>query len=529
MAHIQKDDAARHDTEQQLDMDEKTATQVVTENKASSEVSSGPPSDGPVPVPLSWKLASVLLVTLICFGSKWSSGITAAMKTTMKKELKINNTQFALLEASEDFMTTCLILISGLVTDRIGGARAILYGNAIYSVGSILVAGAAQSRSYKFMIVGRIISALGDISTQIAQYKVFSSWFAPGNGFASTLGLELGIGKIGAFAGKSSSNIIAKQTGNFAWVFWVAVFMNLFTNVMTGVFYWFTKVADRKYAGVNDPATGEKLAEKSKKLEIKKVLQMPWPFWCVLLFSLFETSAAIVFSQNATELAEQRFKTDSIAAGWYSSLSQYAGFFIVPILGIFIDVCGHRISTMVFCGTGVFIAMLLVTFSAGKEGAAASFGVFAFALSFGPTSIIDSIRTSMWDSNYFGTAYALKIMMNNSMNIIVRVITGRIQDADNNSYDRVTIVYTVLAGCSVAVSCVLILLSWRSVDLRHLQWGRKKRITRGVLINERKARFWGEKGEANKKISMFCFSLLCLLTVGGWVAYFWGVATGNNS
>lgn len=69
---------------------------------------------------------------------------------------------------------------------------------------------------------------------------------------------------------------------------------------------------------------------------------------------------------------------------------------------------------VVFCGTGVFIAMLLVTFSAGKEGAAASFGVFAFALSFGPTSIIDSIRTSMWDSNYFGTAYALKIMMNNS-------------------------------------------------------------------------------------------------------------------
>ncbi|CAG9957218.1 unnamed protein product, partial [Clonostachys rosea f. rosea IK726] len=465
--------------------------------------SSGPPSDGPAPVPLSWKLASVLLVTLICFGSKWSSGITAAMKTTMKKELKINNTQFALLEASEDFMTTCLILVSGLVTDRIGGARAILYGNAIYSVGSILVAGAAQTRSYKFMIVGRIISALVQGLLLLVR---------PGNGFASTLGLELGIGKIGAFAGKSSSNIIAKKTGNFAWVFWVAVFMNLFTNIMTGVFYWFTKAADRKYAGVNDPATGEKLAEKSKKLEIKKVLQMPWPFWCVLLFSLFETSAAIVFSQNATELAEQRFKTDSIAAGWYSSLSQYAGFFIVPILGVFIDVCGHRVSTMVFCGTGVFIAMLLVTFSAGKEGAAASF-VYAPACGTATTS---------------ATAYALKIMMNNSMNIIVRVITGRIQDADNNSTIESRSCTPYWPAALWQSSLVLILLSWRSIDLRQLQWGRKKRITRGDLINERKARFWGEKGETNKKISMLCFSLLCLLTLGGWVAYFWGVATGNN-
>jgi MFS family permease len=87
---------------------------------------------------------------------------------------------------------------------------AILYGNAIYSIGSILIAAAAQVRSFRFMIAGRIIAALGDIATQIAQYKIFSSWFPPSSGFASTLGLELGIGKIGSFVGKSSANIIAK-------------------------------------------------------------------------------------------------------------------------------------------------------------------------------------------------------------------------------------------------------------------------------------------------------------------------------
>jgi len=60
------------------------------------------------------------------------------------------------------------------------------------------------------MIAGRIIAALGDIATQIAQYKIFSSWLPPSSGFASTLGLELGIGKIGSFVGKSSANVIAK-------------------------------------------------------------------------------------------------------------------------------------------------------------------------------------------------------------------------------------------------------------------------------------------------------------------------------
>lgn len=277
------------------------------------------------PAPLQWKVMAILLITAIGFGSHWSSGITGAMKSTIKKQMKVNNKQFALLEASEDFMVTALMLISGLVTDRIGGASAMLYGNAIYTVGSILVAGAAQKRSYKFMIAGRVVRALGDIATQIAQYKVFSSWFAPGNGFASTLGFELGVGKIGAFAGKASANIIAKRTGDFAWVFWVAVFMNLFTNVMTAVFFWFTKVANKRFHGVTDPATGERLVEKTKKFEVKKALDLPWTFWCVMAFSLFETSTASIFLQNATELAEQRFETDSILAGWYSATAQYAG------------------------------------------------------------------------------------------------------------------------------------------------------------------------------------------------------------
>lgn len=217
-------------------------------------------------------------------------------------------------------------------------------GNIIYSIGSIIVAAAAQVRSFKLMIGGRVILALGDIATQVAQYKVFSSWFSPNNGFASTLGIELGIKKIGGFVGKSSANIIAKNTGNFAWVFWVSVFMNIFTNVLTLVFYWFNGIAHNKFGNVTDPATGEKLTEKSKKFQPKKVLELPWVFWAIIAFSLFQTSTAIVFTQNATELAEKRFNTDSITAGWYSATLQYAGFFLVPCIGAFIDVLGNRIT-----------------------------------------------------------------------------------------------------------------------------------------------------------------------------------------
>lgn len=117
------------------------------------------PSDGTPPVsvdgdastrssqvPWSMKVLAVILVSSIGFGSHWSSGVTGAMKSTLKKastytlyadiimvrlwandgaetqELNISNTQYSVLTSSGDFMTTVLMLFAGSVTDRIGGA-----------------------------------------------------------------------------------------------------------------------------------------------------------------------------------------------------------------------------------------------------------------------------------------------------------------------------------------------------------------------------------------------------------------------
>ncbi|KAE8152635.1 MFS general substrate transporter [Aspergillus avenaceus] len=466
--------------------------------------------NGKRPPPLLAKLAAVFLISCISFGSAWSSGVTGAMKSTIKKQMHISNTQFSLLEASEDFMVTLLMLGNGIVTDRVGGAEMIVYGNIVYTIGSILVAAATTVRSFNFMVGGRIILALGDIATQVAQYKMFSSWFSPSNGFASTLGLELAMRKIGGFVGKSTANPIAKNTGNFAWVYWTSVFMNLFTNGATVFFWMFNRYCNRHYEGRQDKATREVLTEKNKKFEIKKVFQLPWMFWSILGFSMFQTSAAMVFSQNATELAEKRFNVDAIKAGWYSSLSQYAGFFLVPCLGVFIDVLGNRATILFICGTGMLLCMTLVNFASSKAGTGAAFGIYAIASALGPTTIIDGIRTSLWHQSVFGSAYAIKVTMNNAMNIIIRIITGALQDADNDSYHRAVRVYLFLAASSMLCD-----------ELGLLQWTRKRRLTYGPeiidnmrqhsLVTHERRSWW---------ISVCCFSALILLLTRGYTAVY---------
>ncbi|KAH0009215.1 major facilitator superfamily transporter, partial [Aureobasidium melanogenum] len=508
--------------------DKEAQTAVVTTlDNSSVNSSQDDPADALPPVPLKIKLLSVLLVSCIGFGSQWSSGVSSAMKSTMKKEMHINNTQFSLLEASEDFMSSALILLTGILTDRLGGTGCIVYGNIIYTIGSIFIAGAAELRSYKFMIVGRVVASFGDIATQVAQYKVFSSWFPPSAGFASTLGFELGIKKIGGFVGKSTANIIAKNCG-FSSVFWTMVGMNLFTNLGTILLFLLVRYCSSRYSSIADPSTGEKLTEKNKKIDFKKVLEMPWPFWSIMAFTLFQTTTANVFSQNATELAEQRFKTSAVKAGWYTAVLQYAGFFFVPLLGVFIDLVGQRVSVMVVCGGGCFLSMALVCWAPSLKGTAAAFGIYAFAFSLGPTVIIDSVRTSMWHQGAFGTAYGIKITINNAMSCITRILTGAIQDADDNAYTRVVRVYAFFGCASLAVSLVILTLSFLSPDLGRLQYSRKKRLAQGAFIRERLQRFETTMRQRNKRISVVCFGLTMMLMLGGWSAYFWGVATGNN-
>ncbi|QPC79141.1 hypothetical protein HYE68_009893 [Fusarium pseudograminearum] len=484
---------------------------------------------GKKPVPLSMKILSVVIVSMIGFGGHWSSGVTGALKSTLKKELHISNTQFAVLDTSENFIKTALILVSGILTDRYGGASTMLWGNAVFSLGAILIAAATTVRSYKFMIGGAVIQAFGDVATQVAQYKIFSSWFPPSSGFASTLAFELGIGKIGSFVGKATANVIAENLGDFSWAYWMAVFMNLFTNVATLFFWWFTRWCDKRYAGTRDPATGEKLTENNKKFEIGKMLRLPWSFWMVCLFSLFQTSTASIFASNSTELAQQRFKISAVKAGWYSSMSQYLGFFFVPLIGIFVDMYGQRLTLMLVCGCGMLLSMCLAAWGPTVPGTAASFGIFAVATSFGPTVIIDSIRTSMWYQEVFGSGYAIKIAINNSMTIIVGVVAGVIQDRDDNSYNNVTILYATLAVGSVVVALIILALGFASDVMGHLQWSRSKRVANGHVINAKREESEKEgRSEWSRKLGLVNFGAVVVLILGAWAAYFWGLATKNT-
>lgn len=74
-----------------------------------------------------------------------------------------------------------------------------------------------------------------------------------------------------------------------------------------------------------------------------------------------------------------------------------------------------QLTVIVFiCGLGMMLSMVLLNYTPSTAGTGASFGIYAVALSFGPTTVIDGIRTTLWHQSVFGSAYSLKVTMNNA-------------------------------------------------------------------------------------------------------------------
>jgi hypothetical protein len=76
-----KDDAASNANGKEQGIEEKGTTEVAI----TSDAEDGSQTAQTSLVPLRMKLISILLVTAVGFGSHWSSGVTGAMKATLKK------------------------------------------------------------------------------------------------------------------------------------------------------------------------------------------------------------------------------------------------------------------------------------------------------------------------------------------------------------------------------------------------------------------------------------------------------------
>lgn len=265
-------------------------------------------------------------------GPEYSGSINGSLKSTLKRKLDINNSQFGVISSASDLINTILPIAGGLLVDQFGICSStiacmlfILLGNIIDSVG-------ATADHYQTFVAGRIVFGLGQSVLETAQRKLYYQMF-PNRGLALVYALDLGFVRICNILGKVTALPIANARG-YAMTYWMSVIftaLSLIANVV--VVFLMSKVhqIDRKIAFDKDMTKIHRI-----------ILTLPSGFFLFAVSWIFQPSVFSTFNKIVADLIKVHYNVSAEQGGYYSALTQVIPVVLTPVGGVFVDLYGRR-------------------------------------------------------------------------------------------------------------------------------------------------------------------------------------------
>ncbi|KAK7059925.1 MFS general substrate transporter [Favolaschia claudopus] len=418
-------------------------------------------------LPLGWKLAIIVLTCLCTFGNHWSNGLIVSQKTTIIKTLKINNSEFATLVAVTNLVNTFLCVALGFGIDKWGGPLLSIYLSLFHLAGSAIEAGSVTGHlsSYPVLVLGKVVAAVGDGSLDNAQHRIFSTYFAPGKGFASSIGIIWSMANLGQYTGQTTANIITQNLGSFSWSLWISAVLSLFSSICAISVFFLDRYLRRTY-NITDQTSGQRHVRASRAgvFNLDSLRYMPATFWIIVLFAIFENAGVQSFVSISTQFAQQRLKKGAVVGGWVASMYLLLPIGLTPFIGIFIDLFGNRITLLFASGVTFLISMLLLKLSHTVPTFVAAYVMYALSQSITPAPQVEIIRSVLPDPQYFATAFAIKKSVVQASIVIITTAAGKLQDlSPTDSLDPAVTLWLCYAAASVAVSGALLGVSYTTL------------------------------------------------------------------
>ncbi|KAJ1962841.1 hypothetical protein GGI12_002412 [Dipsacomyces acuminosporus] len=179
--------------------------------------------------------AVVLIVVLMTWGKRMGSSLMSPLKSTLKQELSINNTQWASVISMVWVVSTLTPFIAGLVIDLMGAPLAgaislllILGGNGICAI-------AVATRSLSLFLTGRAIYSLGGGAVLLVGEVIMLKWFK-GRQLPVAFGCASTLGSLLWFTGPAAVTAILKKNASVVIPFWLATGLSAFGLVCFGFY-----------------------------------------------------------------------------------------------------------------------------------------------------------------------------------------------------------------------------------------------------------------------------------------------------
>ena len=364
--------------------------------------------------PKAFRWAVLVLISLAMFGNYYVYDSISPLADVLKAQLGFSDANIGLLNAIYSFPNIVMVLLGGIVIDRIGTRRATLLFGVLCFAGAVLT---ALSGTLAMMAAGRLVFGLGAESLIVAITTAIAKWFR-GKELSFAFGVNLTIARLGSFAALNSPSWAAPAYQSWQWPLVIAV--GFATFCVTGaLLYWvLEKRADERY---------DLGAESTDKVVWADLFRFGTSYWLVVALCITFYSAIFPFQTFAVKFFMEAHGTSRETGGFLSSLLTLFAMIFTPLFGLLVDKVGKRAIFMMFGSlllVPVYLMMAytrmpaLVLFEARLPFVEMAFPVYLPIVMMGIAfSLIPAV---MWpsvaylvDQSKLGTAYGLMTMIQN--------------------------------------------------------------------------------------------------------------------
>lgn len=342
----------------------------------------------------------LVFVSVAMFGNYYVYDSIAPLADILRGQLGFSSTQIGSLNAIYSLPNVVMVLIGGVIVDRIGTRTATLGFAAVCLVGAVLT---AASGSFAIMALGRLVFGLGAESMIVAVTAALGQWFK-GRHLGLAFGVNLSIARAGSYAADLSPSW-ARGAYASGWRAPMLVAVGFALAALAGaVVYWLLdRRADRRYA-LDRPQPPDRIVWSD-------LWRFNRSYWyivglCVTFYSVifpFRSTFAIEYFQNAHGLSLER-------AGALNGYVFLAAMVATPAFGFLADRVGRR-GLLMAVGSLLLLAVfptLLFT----RWDLWVSTVLIGIAFSLVPAVLWPSIPYLV-EERRLGTAYGLMTMLQN--------------------------------------------------------------------------------------------------------------------
>jgi len=359
--------------------------------------------------------AVLVFVSLAMFGNYYVYDAVAPLATMLRDELGFSDSQIATLNAIYSLPNVFMVLIGGILVDRLGTRGATLGFTALCLVGVVLT---AVSPSFPVMAAGRLIFGLGAESMIVAVTAALGQWFK-GRQLGLAFGLNLSLARAGSYAADLSPSW-ARGVYASGWQapLVLAVGFGLVSLAGAAAYWLLDRRAEPRYALGRPPAPD--------RLVWSDLWRFDRSYWyvvglCVTFYSVifpFRSTFAIKYFQDAHGLTLER-------AGEMNGYVFLAAIFATPLFGWIVDRLGRR-SLFMAAGSLLLLPVFPLLGYTGQP-VWVSNTMLGIAFSLVPAVLWTAVPYLV-EEQRLGTAYGVMTMLQNIGLTVCNVAAGWLND-----------------------------------------------------------------------------------------------------